>query len=107
MKLVFLVRLTSSLKSEGLIINFLSADVLCLISCKKHIESADCGFVFQTVHVLYLFSSLVNETDLVMTKYVKSSNQAGTQSFLWRRGILLTLLTVGLYILCLILKTIL
>jgi len=86
-KLVFLVHLTSSLKSNGLIINFLSADVLILINCVKHIESAHSGFIFQTVHILYLFSSLVNETDLFMTKYVKLSNQARTQSFLWRRGL--------------------
>ena len=87
MKLVFLVRLTSSLKSNWLIINFLSADILILINCVKHIESAHSGLIFQTVHILYLFSSLVNETDLFMTKYVKLSNQARTQSFLWTRGL--------------------
>jgi len=49
-KFVFLVRLTSSLKSYGLIINFLSADVLILINCVKHIEYVHSGFIFQTVH---------------------------------------------------------
>jgi hypothetical protein len=48
--MVFLVRLTSSLKSYELIINFLSADVLILINCVKQIESAHTGFIFQTVH---------------------------------------------------------
>lgn len=56
MKLVILVRLTSSLKSGGLIINSLSADVLILINCVKHIESAHAGFIFQIIHVLNLFS---------------------------------------------------
>jgi len=46
MKLVFLVRLTSSLKSDGLIINFISVDVLILINCVKHIESAHPGYIF-------------------------------------------------------------
>ena len=87
MKKVFLVHLTSSLKSDRLIINFLSADVLILINCAKHIESAHSGFIFHTVHILYLFSSLVNETDLFMTKYVKPINQVRTQSFLWKRGL--------------------
>jgi hypothetical protein len=87
MKFVFIVRLTASLKSNGLIINFLIADVLILIYCMKHIESAHSCFVFQIVHVLYSFRSLVNETDLSMTKYVISSNQARTQSSLWRRGL--------------------